>query len=97
MPLAVVLPVARRPAMATADSPDPGKLRAILPLHGRTTIHNITKKIITYLITCVVGNVVLLHPHVSGIFRKCAFTWINSSFEIKPISRLILAFNSCNM
>ena len=66
-----------------------------------TTAYNwvkLQRKTITYLLTWDVGNVVLLYPHISGIFfRKLAFTWINSIYEIQSISRLILAFNSSNM
>ena len=55
-------------------------------------------KIITYLITWDVGNVVLLHPHISGIFLgNVHLHRFNSISEILSISRLILAFNSSNV
>ena len=43
-----------------------GKSKAIPPLHG-VQLSKLKKKIIAYLITWDVGNVVL-HPHISGIF-----------------------------
>ena len=39
----------------------------------------------------------ILSKHFWHLFRKCAFTRINSICEIQSISRLILAFNSFNL
>ena len=69
--LLLMLPTERRLAMSTADSTGPaGKLKAI-PCPRCMTAYNwvkLQRKVITCLITWDVGNVVLLHPQISGIF-----------------------------
>ena len=45
------------------------QIKSNTPLYGSLQLlSKITRKIITYRITGDVGNVVLLHPHISGIF-----------------------------
>ena len=60
-----MLSIAQWLAMATADSSGPGrqiKSNYPPPLHGSLQLSKITK------ITWDVGNVVLLHPHISDMF-----------------------------
>ena len=53
-----------------------GKLEAIPPLHGGLQLSKITKKNnhVPYNMRC--WNVILLHPHISGIFlgNVCIYT-----------------------
>ena len=98
VPFAVASPVARRPAMATADSLGPDKSKAIPPLHGGLQLSKITKinNRVPYYMRCW-KCCLSSSTHFCHLFRTCAFTRINSSSEIQSISHQIIAFNSSNV
>ena len=75
-----------------------GKSKAIPPLHGGLQLNQLQRKIITYLTIRDLGNVVLLHPHIFGIFLgNVHLQRFNSVSNIQLVSSLILAFNYSNM
>ena len=95
VPFAEISLAARRLVMATADSQVPAcKSKAIPSLHGGLQSSKITKKKIHVLHNMRYWKCCLPFWH---LFRKCAFTRINSISEIQSISRLVLAFNSSNV
>ena len=74
-----------------------GKSKAILPLHVGSQLSKFTKKNnhVPYNMKwkcCPPSSIQFWH-----LFRKCAFTRINSISEKQSISRLILAFNSSHV
>ena len=77
-----------------------GKLKAIPPLHGSLQLSKITKKnnhvSVPYNMRCW-KCCPPSSTHFWHLFRKCAFTQINSISEIQSIPCLILAFNSFNV
>ena len=75
-----------------------GKSKATLPLHDGLQFSRITKK--NNHIPCNMRCWKCCPPsstHFWHLFRKCAFTQINSISETQSISRLILAFSSSNV
>ena len=90
-----MLPAARWLAMATVDSPDPGRqIESNTPLHGGLQMSKITKKnnhrpYNTRCSKCSPPSTYFWH-----LFRKYAFTLNNSVSEIQSNSRLILTLNS---
>ena len=94
-----MLPTARRLAMTTTDTPGTGQqIESNTPLHRGLQLSKITKKNnhVPYNMRswkcCPPSS-----THFWHLFRKCAFTRINSSSEIESISRLMLIFNSSNV
>ena len=76
-----------------------GKSKAVPPLHRGLQLSKITKKnnhVVPYNMRCW-KCCPPSSTHFWHLFRKCAFTRINSISEIQSISCLILAFNSSNM
>ena len=73
-----------------------GKSKAIPSLHGDLKFSKFTKKNnhSPYNMRC--WKCCLSSTHFWNLFRKCAFTRINSFSEVQSILRLILAFSSSN-
>ena len=85
--------------MASTDSPGPGQQIEInTPLHGGLQLRKVTKKNnhVPYIMGCW-KCCPTSSTHFWHLFRKCAFTCIDSISETQSISPLILAFNSSNV
>ena len=84
--------------MATTTSPGPSRqIKTNTLLLGGLQLSKITKKNthVPYNMRCW-KCCPPSSTHFWHLFRKCAFTWVNSISEIQSISCLILAFNSSN-
>ena len=75
----------------------PGKSEAIPPLHDSPWLSKITKKNNHIPYNMRWKCCPLSSTHFWHLFKKCAFTWINSIAKIQSISCLIFAFNSSNV